>query len=133
MRDPAQATAAALAVTPLFLVADVVKAAEHYRDRFGFQIRTYYGDYGEWPSAVLVRRGFVDIMFKLAASPEQVRPNGAHGLWDAYIRVDDLDALRAELAARGAKIVKESPTTFCHVEDRDGYRVCFAQDVSGDG
>src|SRR5262245_23325085 len=79
MRDPAQATAAALAVTPLFLVADVVKAAEHYRDRFGFQIRTYYGDYGEWPSAVLVRRGFVDIMFKLAASPEQVRPNGAHG------------------------------------------------------
>jgi catechol 2,3-dioxygenase-like lactoylglutathione lyase family enzyme len=124
--------ATALGVTPLFLVADVVKAAEHYRDRFGFKILNYYGDP---PCFVFVRRGFVDIMLKLAVSPEQVRPNGAHDVWDAYVRVDDLDALRAELAARGTKIVKESPTTFyqmreIEVHDRDGYRVCFAQDVS---
>jgi predicted enzyme related to lactoylglutathione lyase len=73
-----------------------------------------------------------------AESPDQVRPNGAHGVWDAYLWIDDLDAIREELAVRGAKVVNESSATPYHtreidVEDSDGYRLCFAQDTSQGG
>lgn len=125
-------TRQAMTVTPLFLVPDVVRAAEHYRDQLGFSILNYYG---EPPCFVFVRRDRVEIMLKRAESEEQVRPNGAHGVWDAYIWVDDFDAIRKDLFTRGAKIVSESPTTpyatrEIDVEDCNGYRLCFAQDTS---
>ena len=77
-------------------------------------------------------------MLKLAELPDQVRPNGAHGVCDAYIWVDDVDALREELAARQAKVVCQSPATPYHtreieVEDCNGYRLCFVQDTSSGG
>jgi catechol 2,3-dioxygenase-like lactoylglutathione lyase family enzyme len=132
MTAAVQTPARALTVNPLFLVPDVVKAAEHYRDRLGFRILNYYGDP---PCFVFVRRDRVDLMLKQAASPDQVRPNGAHGVWDAYVWVDDFDAIRGELAARGARVVAESPATSygtreIEVEDGNGYRLCFAQDTS---
>lgn len=116
----------------LFLVPDVVKTAEYYRDVLGFQIDSYYGDP---PCFVFVRRDCVEIMLKLATSPEQVHPNGAHGVWDLYFWITDIQALRSELRTRGAKIVAESPETFYHtreieVEDCNGFRLCFAMDTS---
>src|SRR5262245_34494940 len=132
MTPAVQGTARALTVNPLFLVPDVVGAAEYYRDRLGFQILNYYGDP---PSFVFVRRDRVDIMLKRAEVADQVRPNGAHGVWDVYIWVDDFDAIRDELAARGAKVVGGSPATpygtrEVEVEDCNGYRLCFAQDIA---
>lgn len=129
----ASTKAAAHAISPLFLVPDVARAAEHYRGRLGFHVLNYYGDP---PCFVMVRRGNVEIMLKLAESPEQVQPNGAHGSWDAYIWVSDFDAIKAELAANGAKIVCENlatpyGTNEIEVDDRDGYRICFAQDTTG--
>jgi len=135
MATAVQAIAKAQTITPLFLIPDVVGAAEHYRDYLGFRILDYYGDP---PCFVFVRRDGVNIMLKRADSPDEVRPNGAHGVWDAYLWIDDLDAIRAELAARGAKFVNESPATPYHtreidVEDSNGYRLCFAQDTSQGG
>src|SRR3990172_314169 len=102
MSTAVQTTSRAMTVTPLFFVPDVVSAAEHYRDRLGFSILNYYG---EPPCFVFVRRDQVDIMLKRAESAEQVRPNGIHGVWDAYIWVDDFDAIRQDLSNRSAKIV----------------------------
>ena len=54
---------------------------------------------------------------------------------DAYIWVDDLDALHAELKSRGAKII-ESPVLRVYkyyemvVEDNFGFRLCFSMDFS---
>jgi hypothetical protein len=129
------ATAKALTINPLFLVPDVVHAAEYYRDRLGFRILNYYGDP---PCFVFVRRDRVDIMLKLADAPDQVRPNGAHGVWDAYIWVDDFNAIREELTARRASVIGESPATpygtrEIEVEDANGYHLCFAQDTSQNG
>lgn len=135
MTTTAPITARALTIAPLFLVPDVVKAAEYYRDHLGFRILNYYGDP---PCFVFVRRLHVEIMLKLATSPEQVRPNGAHDVWDAYIWVDDFERMREELETHGAKIVRITPKTFYNtreieVDDCNGYRICFAQDVPQGG
>jgi catechol 2,3-dioxygenase-like lactoylglutathione lyase family enzyme len=132
MTTAAKKSTQALLVSPLFLVPDVVSAAEFYRDRLGFKILGYYGDP---PCFVFVRRDRVDIMLKLAESHDQVRPNGAYGAWDAYIWVDDFDAIRQELSSRGARIVNESSATTygtreIDVEDSNGYRLCFGQDTT---
>jgi uncharacterized glyoxalase superfamily protein PhnB len=57
------------------------------------------------------------------------------GSIDAYIWVNDLDPLYAELKERGAKIV-EPPTTQVYkcyemiVEDASGFRLAFGMDIS---
>ena len=116
----------------MFFVPDVVKASEYYCDVLGFTPQEPYGDP---PCFNFVRRDRVEIMFKLAPSPDLVRPNGAHDAWDAYIWVDDLALIRDELRRRGANIISETPRTFygcseLDVVDCNGYRLCFAQDVS---
>jgi hypothetical protein len=55
-------------------------------------------------------------------------------VWDAYVRVTDVEALRDELAGRGAKIIRGRESTFYHtreieVEDCDGYVLCFSETV----
>src|ERR1700730_1115965 len=110
MAAAVQAIAKAQSVTPLFLVPDVMRAAEYYRDYLGFHILDYYG---EPPCFVFVRRDRADIMLKLAESPDQVRPNGAHGVWDAYLWIDDFDAIREELAARGRSTWRTATVTAC--------------------
>ena len=54
---------------------------------------------------------------------------------DAYVWVNELDALHAELMARGAKIV-EPPVLRVYncyemvAEDNFGFRLCFSMDYS---
>jgi predicted enzyme related to lactoylglutathione lyase len=61
-----------------------------------------------------------------------VDPEG--GAWDAYIWIEDADALHAELKSKGAKIVRgvfDQPYR-CRdfeVEDCNGYRLCFGQSI----
>jgi uncharacterized glyoxalase superfamily protein PhnB len=65
-------------------------------------------------------------------------PNTPHreGSIDAYIWVDNVDALFDEFKSRGANIV-EPPTQReykCYemvVEDKFGFRLAFAEDTSG--
>jgi hypothetical protein len=67
-----------------------------------------------------------------APSPNAIRHRIAV---DAYIWVNDLDALHAELKSRGAKIV-EPPTLRAYncyemvVEDSFGFRLAFSLDSS---
>ena len=57
---------------------------------------------------------------------------------DAYIWVDDVDALYAELQQSGADIVGPPVLRIygmkeLEVRDLDGYVICFGQDVPGTG
>ena len=124
-------------VSPIFLVADVVKAAEYYRDVLGFRFDRYWG---EPPCFCIVWRDAVEVFLKGPECPGQevrVQPNRSHSeAWDIYINVNDADALLAELRAKGAKIVREPEDTVYHmrefeVEDLNGYAICFGQDISG--
>lgn len=123
------------AIAPLFLVDDVVATANYYRDTFGFQYERFWGDP---PGFCMVRRGGVVIMLSQVATKGLVRPNSRTDpdaeAWDAYLWVDDADALHAEFAAAGATIVRglcDQPYG-CRdfdVEDCNGYRLCFGHSL----
>jgi uncharacterized glyoxalase superfamily protein PhnB len=117
-------------IAPVFLVDDVVATANFYRDTFGFHYERFWGDP---PSFCMVKR-FGGILM-LTEKPGAMRPNHlADGQSiDAYLWVDDVDALYAELKANGAKIVRElrdEPYGMrdFDVEDCNGYRLAFGSD-----
>jgi len=122
-------------IAPYFLVGDVVATAHFYRDTLGFKFDRFWG---EPPAFCMVRRGGVIIMLSQIAEPSLVRPNNlverAGGLWDAYVWVDDADALHAEFVAKGATIARalcdqEYGCRDFDVLDCNGYRLCFGQDL----
>ncbi len=129
-----KAAAKCKSVSPHFVVPDVVVSAEHYRDVLGFKILSYFLDP---PVFAVVARDDVVIHFGKSDPGAPPSPNVARrelGV-DAYIWVNDLDALYAELQGRGAKIL-EPPAMRVHkcyelvVEDNFGFRLCFSMDAS---
>jgi hypothetical protein len=84
----------------------------------------------------IVARDDVEVHFGKSDNGALPSPNVARrefGL-DAYIWVNDLDALYAELQERGARIL-ESPVLRVYkcyemvVEDNFGFRLCFSMDT----
>jgi uncharacterized glyoxalase superfamily protein PhnB len=121
-------------IAPYFLVADVVKAAEHYRDKLGFTIRGYF--FEEPPVFGMVGRGDEQIIMLSLIEGSRGGSNRDHkdiGI-DAYLWVENVDALYAEFQRNGVDIVMP-PTTRVYgmreleVRDRDGYVLCFGQDT----
>jgi len=121
-------------IAPDFIVDDVVATANYYRDQLGF---TYERFWGEPPCFCMVHRAGVVIMLSQLSRAGVMRPNRlaipeVDDCWDAYIWVDDADALFAEFTAKGVKITRpicDQPYG-CRdfdVEDCNGYRLCFGQ------
>jgi catechol 2,3-dioxygenase-like lactoylglutathione lyase family enzyme len=120
-------------IAPEFLVADVVKAAEFYRDGLGFTIRGYF--FEDPPVFAMVGRDDQIIMLSLIETGR----GGSNRTYkreaiDAYLWVDDVDALYAEFRHKQVEIV--TPPTLrsygmkeLEVRDLDGYVLCFGQDV----
>ena len=124
-------------IAPYFIVDDVRASAEYYRDRLGFQFDRYWGD---GPDFVMVWRRGVTIMMSRAGGARP-QPNGRATVavdddapWDAYVWVDDADALYAEFQKAGVKIARpicDQPYR-CRdfdIEDLNGYRLCFGHDL----
>jgi uncharacterized glyoxalase superfamily protein PhnB len=90
-------------VAPVLLVKDVVAAAEHYRDKLGFQFPRFWG---EPPGFVILNRDGMHLMLKQAEDPAHVVPHWkvSDKLWSAYFWVANVDALHAEFVKRGATI-----------------------------
>lgn len=123
-------------VNPHFVVPDVVAAAEYYRDVFGF---TIHGLFFEPPVFAIVGRDDVVIQFGRVDDGEVVAPNRKRReeALDAYVWVDDVDALHAELKSKAAKILEGPVLRFykCYelvVEDLNGYVLVFAHDTARD-
>ena len=125
------------AIAPYFLVADVVRAAEHYRDVLGFRIVAYF--FETPPVFAMVGRDDLIIMLHLMTGTRGGSNRGHHqdGI-DAYLWTDDADALFAELKSKGADIVSPPQLRIYgmkefEVRDLDGYVLCFGEDVPGTG
>jgi catechol 2,3-dioxygenase-like lactoylglutathione lyase family enzyme len=125
-------------VAPYFLVEDVVATANYYRDRLGFRYDRFWG---EPPAFCMVTRNGVVLMLSQLRTPGRPRPNrladpGESDAWDAYIWVDDADALYGEFTAKGVTIARAICDQHhgCRdfdVEDCNGYRLCFGHVLGG--
>lgn len=121
------------AIAPYFIVDDVVASADYYRDKLGFH---YDRLWGEPPAFCMVKRNGIVIMLSQFEQTGVMNPNSRanpeEGAWDAYIWIDDADALFQEYQSKGVKIAR----AICNQEygcrdfdilDLNGYRLCFGQ------
>lgn len=117
------------AIAPTFVVADVVKTAEYYRDVLGFEILGYFA---EPPVFAMVRRDAAEIHFglpdstRVSQSVANIRKVGC----DLYVWVSDIKELFEELTSSGAEIV-EGPVTRVYestevvIRDCNGLTIVF--------
>lgn len=118
-------------LAPQFVVPDVVKSAEYYRDKFGFEILGYFLDP---PVFAIVRRDGAEIHLGKSDNGEvNLNDSVRKGLGtDAYIFISDVIGLHEELKQRGANIVEgpiERPYDRIEltVIDEDGYQIVFGE------
>ncbi|MAS36567.1 MAG: bleomycin resistance protein [Anaerolineaceae bacterium] len=115
----------------VLLVADVVKAANYYRDKLGFQYDRLWGDP---PNFAIVQRDGCSVMLSQVEDAAKVVPNWTvvDKMWDLYFWVDDVDAIYAEMQASGAIIdytlgVKNYGVKEFGVQDLDDHDIAFGQ------
>ena len=122
-------------IAPYFVVDDVVTSANFYRDKLGFEYERFWG---EPPCFCMVRRSGIVIMLKQLEVIGVMRPNRTvdpeRGAWDAYIWIDNADALYAEFKSKGVIIARDicDQPYGCRdfdVDDCNGYRLCFGQNL----
>jgi catechol 2,3-dioxygenase-like lactoylglutathione lyase family enzyme len=119
-----------------FLVEDVVKSAEFYRDVLGFSFHRYWG---EPPCFVMMGREGVHFFLSTGGPEAQIRPNRMaypEFTWDAYVNCRDSEALYQEFKVKGAEITRGPEVAFYEmkefeVKDCNGYIICFGSDSSG--
>jgi uncharacterized glyoxalase superfamily protein PhnB len=119
-----------LATAPVLLVADVVAAANYYRDKLGFDYDKFWG---EPPDFCMLRRDGLTIMLS-RTHKKNIKPHWqvVGNMWNVYLWVDDAEAMYQELIARGAKIdyelgVKDYGVKEFGVQDLDGHDIGIGQ------
>jgi uncharacterized glyoxalase superfamily protein PhnB len=106
----------------VFVVQDVLRSVEHYREVLGFQTEFTYGQPTFY--AGVERHG---VVIHLQAASETKRQPG-HGAVNVF--VTDVDALYQELKSRGARTLNE-PKDYPYgmrdfdIHDLDDNQLCF--------
>lgn len=119
---------------PLLQVFDMPQSLAFYRDVLGFQIvaQDRPGDDCDW---ALLRWGPAELMLNTAyetaerpGSPDLNRA-AAHADTTLYLNTPNVDAIAAELLARGVAmtppVIREYGMKQLMLNDPDGYGVCF--------
>ena len=119
-------------VAPSFVVEDVVKTAEYYRDKLGFKILGYFLDP---PVFAMVARDGVEFHFGKIDEGREMKANEMvrKGLGnDAYVFVDDVQVLYEEFREKNVDIV-EGPVKRVYdcieltIRDCNGFQLVFGQ------
>jgi predicted enzyme related to lactoylglutathione lyase len=117
-------------VSPVLLVADLHRSVDYFSSRLGFECHLF----GDPPNFATAGRDAAVILIALSDQPERLVPHWqiVDNMWDAYIRVDDVDAIYAEVQERGAGIdytIYNAPHGFREfgVQDPDGHDIAFGQ------
>ncbi len=120
-------------ISPVLLVADLDRTVDYFQERLGFDCQVY----GDPPNFAAADRDAATILLALAADSERIVPNWklVDNMWDAYIRVDDVDAVYAEVQERGTGIdytIYDAPHGFREfgVQDPDGHDIAFGQPLT---
>lgn len=123
-------------VAPYFIVDDVVASANFYRDTLGFN---YQRMWGEPPCFTIVTRNGAAVMLSQFEQSGLMRPNSIAnsdgGAWDAYIWIDNADALYKEFGQKGVTITQplcnqEYGCREFTIRDLNGYTLGFGQDLN---
>jgi predicted enzyme related to lactoylglutathione lyase len=121
---------------PYFLVDDVVATANFYRDQLGFCYTTFWG---VPPQFTIVTRNGAAIMLKQVEGSAKMLPNNSPGsdnhFWDAYVWIDDADALYAGYTGKGVTILhpicdQDYGCREFTIRDCNGYTLGFGQDLN---
>src|SRR6476660_527634 len=121
----AKADVKLVAAATVFVVQDVARSVEHYRDVLGFRTKFTYGDPTFYAG---VERD--NLLIHLNAASESKRKPGQASV---YVFVTDVDALYQELKSRGAKTLNE-PKDYPYgmrdfdIHDIDGNQLCFGME-----
>ncbi len=109
----------------LFVVQDVLRSVEYYRDVLGFRTEFTYGEPTFYAG---VERDAVIIHLQAA---DRTKRHPGHGAVNVF--VTDVDALYEELKSRGARLLNE-PKDYPYgmrdfdLNDLDGNHLCFGME-----
>ena len=90
-------------IAPQFFTTDIQATLDYYRDKLGFEC---LGTWHNPPVYAIVARDQRRIHFRLAQPPTMNSDKYADELLDAYLIIEDADALYAEYAARGVEFTR---------------------------
>jgi uncharacterized glyoxalase superfamily protein PhnB len=120
---------------PVFLVDDVRAAVDHYVSALGFKLDFVWSDP---PTYGGVSRDSLTLHFAQAERPgrfNSARAAGTASMADLNVFVRGIHDLYRDLVGRGARV--DGPPvqqpygmTNFHVDDPNGYRLCFGQATS---
>jgi uncharacterized glyoxalase superfamily protein PhnB len=91
-------------IVPLFFTRDIPATLAWYESKLGFKC---LGTWQDPPVYAIVARDQHAIHFRCAEPPTANPDKYADELLDAYVNIEDADALYAEYAARGVQFTRE--------------------------
>lgn len=95
-------------IAPVFFTTDIPRTLTYYKEKLGFEC---VGAWQDPPSYAMVARDQRAIHFRCAEPPTSNPDKYADELIDAYIFVEDADALHAEYAAKGVEFARDLADT----------------------
>jgi uncharacterized glyoxalase superfamily protein PhnB len=118
-------------IAPVFFATEIPSTMAWYEAKLGFKC---LGTWQDPPVYAIVARDQHAIHFRCAAPPTPNPDKYADELLDAYLSVDDADALYAEYAARGVEFTRELANMPWQsrefvVRDCDGRLLAFGSNV----
>ena len=118
-------------IAPVFFTMDIPATLAYYKDKLGFEC---LGTWQDPPVYAIVARDQRAIHFRCAPPPTPNPDKYADELLDAYVFVEDADALYAEYAARRVEFVRELGDTPWKsrgfvVKDCDGRLLAFGSNL----
>src|SRR5262249_39881269 len=118
-------------IAPQFFPLDITGTLAYYRDNLGFRCS---GTWQNPPVYAIVARDEQAIHFRCATPPLANPDKYPDELLDAYIVIEDVDALYAEYAARGVEFTRELANTPWQsrefvVKDCDGRLLAFGANL----
>jgi uncharacterized glyoxalase superfamily protein PhnB len=90
-------------IAPQFFTMDIPATLAYYQDKLGFAC---LGTWQDPPVYAIVARDQQGIHFRCAEPPKANPGKYADELLDAYLFIEDADALYAEYAARGVEFTR---------------------------
>src|SRR3954468_10507611 len=118
-------------IAPQFFTEDIPATVTYYKDKLGFEC---LGTWQDPPVYAIVARDKQAIHFRCAAPPTANPDKYDDELLDAYLRIDDADALYAEYTARGVEFTRSLGDTPWQsrefvVKDCEGRLLAFGADL----